>query len=404
MEKTDIGRGESENTNEDANGASSSPPSAAKTSGEIQHAPVRLNREIETGLRIVSVETPRLSEFHLTVTPLPGEAVASTVRRLADSLSARNATVVRQMVFGSLSAARTTVGTLRQAFDEPELPCTWVDGAACAGGAIAGIQVHAVSGANVRTVGRGVQSWDDGAATHCVLNGLGPRQTYLAPQEQARETFEQLQAGLASAGMTMREVARTWLFLDGILGWYGELNRARNAFLEQCELRPGHLPASTGVGGRNPAGTALTAAAWAVRSFDESRKPFHTLPSPRQCPACAYGSAFSRAVEIHTNGVRQLLVSGTASISPDGRTAHVGDVRQQIELSMDVVGSILTSRGMDLSDVSRATAYFRSPTDAPAFAGWLAKHDLSAMPVVNAACDICRDDLLFEIELDAIKA
>jgi enamine deaminase RidA (YjgF/YER057c/UK114 family) len=103
-------------------------------------------------------------------------------------------------------------------------------------------------------------------------------------------------------------------------------------------------------------------------------------------------------------GYRQILVSGTASIEPGGRTAHVSDVRAQIELSMQVVEAILASRGMAFADVSRATAYFKSPADTPVFDAWLARHELSAMPMVRTGCDICRDDLLFEIELDAIKS
>jgi enamine deaminase RidA (YjgF/YER057c/UK114 family) len=204
--------------------------------------------------------------------------------------------------------------------------------------------------------------------------------------------------------MTMKNVVRTWFFLDDILNWYGAFNRVRNTVFEQHELRPGSLPASTGVRGRNPAGTALTAAVWAVKPHDETNGTVHFVPSPQQCAATAYGSAFSRAVEINSGGFRQLLVSGTASIEPGGMTVHVGEVRAQIELTMQVAGAILESRGLDFSDVSRATAYFKSGADLPAFQGWLEENHLLSLPVVNACCEICRDDLLFEIELDAIAA
>jgi len=138
------------------------------------------------------------------------------------------------------------------------------------------------------------------------------------------------------------------------------------------------------------------------------RDPAHVvtraIPSPKQCPAPAYGSAFSRAVEIHSPGFRQVLISGTASIEPGGATAHVGDVQAQIDLTMEVVESILESRGMSLADTSRATAYFRSGSDAPRFIEWMERHEIRNLPVVHACCDICRDDLLFELELDAIQS
>jgi len=287
-------------------------------------------------------------------------------------------------------------------------PVTWVEGRSCTNQPIAGMQVHAVIGAKVlteKTVDGSVsRTWDDAVATHCVLSGLGPKLFSISRPRQATQTLEYLQAGLAGVGMTTKDVARTWFFLDDLLSWYGDFNHARNDFFARCELRAGSVPASTGVSGRNPTGSALTATAWAIRSHDRAVKPVQIVSSPLQGPAPSYGSAFSRAVEIHSAGFRQLLVSGTASIAPDGRTEHVGDVRGQIDLSMQVVEAILASRGMSFADVSRATAYFKSLADVAVWEDWRARHELRTMPVVCACCDICRDDLLFEIELDAIRA
>ena len=128
------------------------------------------------------------------------------------------------------------------------------------------------------------------------------------------------------------------------------------------------------------------------------------VPSPLQCAASCYGSSFSRAMEITTRHGRQLLVSGTASIAPEGQTLHAGDLRGQIDLTMEVVGAILASRGLKLSDITRATAYFKHRADIPAFDAWCADHQLSSMPAVAAQCGICRDDLLFELEADAWTA
>jgi enamine deaminase RidA (YjgF/YER057c/UK114 family) len=126
------------------------------------------------------------------------------------------------------------------------------------------------------------------------------------------------------------------------------------------------------------------------------------VASPLQCPAPAYGSSFSRAMEISTNGGRQLFISGTASIAPGGKTRWVGDVRKQVGLTMDVIEAILRSRRFLLEDLSRATAYFRRAADASVFAEWLAARQLSHLPVVSAECDVCRDDLLFELEAEAM--
>jgi len=371
-------------------------------------SPAQIHREHCEGLTVASVESSPVSELHLTITPQPGEAPASMVRRLAAVLNGCDATVVQQIVFGSVKAHQETLAALRQALDDPDLPVTWLEGSACGDRPIAGMQIHAVIGAKVRTVGEGAATrgrvWKDAVATHFVLGALGPASITTARPEQARETFEGLQARLMGVGMTMKDVARTWFFLNDIVSWYGDFNRVRNDFFARSELRPGSVPASTGVSGLNPAGAALAASAWATRAHDPSVKIVEVVPSPKQCPAPAYGSAFSRAVELNLPGFRRIMVSGTASIEPGGRTAHVGDVHAQIELSMQVVESILASRRMSFTDVSRATAYFKSADNAPVFDNWLARHEMGAMPLVRACCDICRDDLLFEIELDAIQA
>jgi len=359
-------------------------------------------------MKLIKVESPDVSEFQLTLTPLPQETPTAIAQRLAKVIHSFDATIVRQIAFGPLPACQPMIGALRQALDAADVPLTWVEGGACDGAALAGIQVHAITNAKVQTLSLGgdafAKIWRDPAATHCVLSNLGAGHGDLSRPEQTRETFVAMQGALAQAGMMMKDVARTWFFLDDILSWYGAFNRVRNTVFEQHELRPGALPASTGVRGRNPAGAALTAAVWAVKPHDETNGTVHFVPSPRQCAATAYGSAFSRAVEINSGGLRQLLVSGTASIEPGGMTVHVGDVRAQIELTMQVAGAILESRGLDFRDVSRATAYFKSGADLPVFQGWLNANGLAGLPVVNTCCEICRDDLLFEIELDAIAA
>jgi hypothetical protein len=65
-------------------------------------------------------------------------------------------------------------------------------------------------------------------------------------------------------------------------------------------------------------------------------------------------------------------------------------------------GGITHRRGFDFNNVTRATAYFKNIQDAPTFDVWLAERDLKFPPVVVAQSDICRPELSFEIELDAI--
>jgi enamine deaminase RidA (YjgF/YER057c/UK114 family) len=335
--------------------------------------------------------------------PQPGEEIQAFCRRLAAQLSDLAATPLHLQIFGKTSASAATTDALRKFFGGVDWPITWVEGSACDHRPIAGVQVHAFTGSVERIVsgGRVVGSvFTDGGARQCFVGGLTPAGKTLSRTDQTRRALEDLQKFLALAGFDLADVVRTWFFLENILSWYDDFNRARTEIYSGANFRSGSLPASTGVGAKNPAGAALALAAWAFRPV-EKNSCAEEVASPLQCPAPAYGSSFSRALEMSTNTGRRLFISGTASIAPGGKTLWVGDVCEQVELTMDVVEAILRSRGFEFADLTRATAYFRHPPDAGVFAEWLAANRRTQMPVVSAQCDVCRDGLLFELEAEA---
>jgi enamine deaminase RidA (YjgF/YER057c/UK114 family) len=268
------------------------------------------------------------------------------------------------------------------------------------------MQVFAVAGVEVETLvqeGRPIgRLFNDGWARHLLLGDVRPKDLARPNTIQAAEVYQAIEDALSQANMVLSEVARTWLFLDNILSWYGPFNTVRTEIFTQQHLFEKGVPASTGIGARNPAGAALVAGAWAVQPLDGPIQ-IREVSSPLQCTARSYGSCFSRAMELSVPGLERLLVSGTASIEPIGRSAHQGDVRRQIQLTMEVVDAILISRKLRWTDVTRATAYFKRKKDAPCFTEWCLKHRVS-LPLIVTECDICRDELLFEIELDAIAA
>ncbi|HUW30685.1 MAG TPA: hypothetical protein VM223_03670, partial [Planctomycetota bacterium] len=162
------------------------------------------------------------------------------------------------------------------------------------------------------------------------------------------------------------------------------------------------VPPSTGVGVDNPAGAALIADVLAIQPRTD-RVCIEAVPSPLQCPALDYKSSFGRAAEVVFPSHRVLYVSGTASIDSAGKSAYVGDIHKQIQLTMDVVHAILQSRKMEWGDSARAVAYFKDIDDTGVFGDFCRNNGLAELPVVPAHADICRDDLLFEFEVDAVK-
>ena len=211
-----------------------------------------------------------------------------------------------------------------------------------------------------------------------------------------------MMGGLAAAGMDIHNIARTWFYIDDILGWYQDFNRTRSEVYTTEGLFGRYLPASTGIGGCNPHNAAVVASALGIQPKVEG-VTVREIPSPLQCPALDYGSSFTRAAEVVTPASRSVLVSGTASIDPEGATTHVGDVDAQIDYTLEIVGAILTSRNMDFLDVTRGNAYFKDPAGAASLEQIAGRHGLPLSRVVVSQNDVCREDLLFELEIDAVR-
>ena len=340
----------------------------------------------------------------MTVEPLQGESLRRMVKRLHNFLSAYGAVIIREEVFGLRSVADEFLRATTGAVCVITWPVSWLEGEPLGRGGVAGIHAFAVSGAEVRWLfsnGRPVASiFSDGYARHCILGDINPSSEAEPRLEQADEIFDLIDQQLSRARMEWKNVARTWLYLDRILEWYGDFNLVRKDAFDRFELYSHSMPSSTGIGASNLAGAAVTAGAWAVAPLRPEARVEQVI-SPLQCSARDYGSCFSRAVEIVCPDLRRLMVSGTASISRDGITEHRGDFWRQMARTFDVVDAILESRSMGWRNVSRATAYLRRAKDVAACEEFLALRGLR-LPLIMTRADVCRDDLLFEIELDAL--
>lgn len=344
-----------------------------------------------------------MQELFVTHAGTTAESLAPMARQLEQE---RSATVLAAEYFGP-SLNGSSASAAQAVLAEAAMPLTWVQGGPTVSKALGGIHLRAVSGVEVKPLilnGAPVGTVVDGPyAVECSLAGLHGSDLSAPYPRQARLTFEQMEEALALADMDFSHVVRTWLFLDDILSWYGDFNKVRTEFFTERGVFDRMVPASTGIGGSNPPGAAMVAGVYAVKARDP-RVVVQALPSPLQCPALQYGSSFSRAAEVAMPDLRRVFVSGTASIAPGGETVHVGDVAAQTARTCEVVEAILQSRGMGWSDVTRATAYVRHAQDADVLQRHIAVTGMPALPVVVAHNVICRDDLLFELEVDAAQA
>jgi len=265
-----------------------------------------------------------------------------------------------------------------------------------------GYQLHAISGVKLMPISFGDRiigySFEDSHARYALMSDLRPTITNVSEARQTGEVFEMVESALVQVGMDFHDVVRTWFYLDRILEWYPEFNRVRTDYFQSRDIFGGIMPASTGVGAANLAGAGLLTKVYAIRPKSDVVK-ISRVDSPLQCDAYRYGSAFSRAVQIADSDSHVVSISGTASIEPGGKTAHVDDVAKQMELTLKVVEAILTQQNMSWGDTLKAIAYFRHAKDIPLW--YQLTGPVAEIPVIVTQCDVCRDDLLFEIELQA---
>jgi enamine deaminase RidA (YjgF/YER057c/UK114 family) len=326
--------------------------------------------------------------------------------RLGEYVKANNANIFQQYVFGGCQHYDAGMKAIEKACGEIKWPVTWLQGDGCTGEDLTATQAYAITGAYKPLVFEGKivgAVYEDDDAEYCLIGDLIPDDLTVSREEQTRNVFLKMNRILKSVGMDFLNVVRTWMYLEELLKWYDEFNVVRTEFFEKHGVFDNLVPASTGIGVCNPFGAALITDLFAVKPKTDRVKIFE-VESPLQCSATDYRSSFARAVEVALPDHRSLYVSGTASIEPGGKTVHLDDVKKQIDLTMEVAEAILKGRDMGWEDTVRGIAYFKDIKNVPLFTKYCKDHNLPKMPFALSHSDVCRDDLLFEIELDAIKA
>jgi enamine deaminase RidA (YjgF/YER057c/UK114 family) len=368
---------------------------------------MRVEKQFLPGMQVITLLRNSHKEFFINAILLKNESFGSMFKRVASVLQDVDAVVVSQEIFGVLTQHKEEISRLTEVFHNITWPVTWIEREDGKFSNLSGTQIWAVKGTPVKSIemdGRVVGSlFEDSYSRYCRLGDIRPAQVKGSKTEQAVLTFEKITQGLHLAGMDFSNVIRTWFYNDDILSWYGDFNKVRTDFFKENNIFNLLVPASTGIGSRNVFGSALIAGLLAVSPKDKTVQSVEVL-SPLQSSALDYHSSFSRAVELAMPDHKRVFISGTASIAPDGKTVHLNDVKEQTKLTMRVVEAILKSRDQGWSDVIRAIAYFKHAEDSAVLGEYCTTNDLPRFPVVVMPGDVCRDDLLFEIEVDAVSA
>jgi enamine deaminase RidA (YjgF/YER057c/UK114 family) len=164
----------------------------------------------------------------------------------------------------------------------------------------------------------------------------------------------------------------------------------------------GTVPAASALG--SPAGSPISI------YFLAARRPPKMIENPRQTSAYHYppkfgrhSPIFSRACVLSESAGTNLFVSGTASIVGH-ETIHQGDVAAQTRETMTNINALLGEANRVVGsaryslDGLKFKVYVRQPSDLGAIEEALSKSLQSSTPIVYLQADVCREDLLVEIE------
>jgi enamine deaminase RidA (YjgF/YER057c/UK114 family) len=122
------------------------------------------------------------------------------------------------------------------------------------------------------------------------------------------------------------------------------------------------------------------------------------MTNVRQKDAFEYCSAFSRGVWIREPDMTQVQVSGTAAIDERGKSLFPNDCRAQIFRTFDTIEALIAPTGASLKDICQATVFLKRAQDLPVYRQAAAERGLADLPAVCVVADVCRDDLLFEVD------
>jgi len=253
------------------------------------------------------------------------------------------------------------------------------------------------------TTGGGRQVHGAGIASDAGLDGTAVR---------ARDAFAKMEAILRDAGLAFDHVVRQWNYIEGLLDiqaagcgrqqGYQAFNDVRTLAYETSEFPAGY-PAATGIG--QAAGGVVLEFLACEAPEDVSVVPFS---NPRQVDAHCYSAGqlvgesiedlprkstpkFERAKLVARGEERVTFVSGTAAIVGE-RSVAPGDVAAQTRTTIDNIAALIGDRRL-----SRLRAYVKRTEDV-AEVRTICEAAFGAVPALYVQADICRDDLLVELE------
>lgn len=229
-------------------------------------------------------------------------------------------------------------------------------------------------------------------------------------QKQSDEVFRQIGTLLETESFPINQIIRQWNYIEQITGYEGEdqhyqaFNNARSVFYGKTKWANGY-PAATGIGA-NLGGILVDLDAAVFKTADTFATP---IDNKLQVAAHAYSDnvleeacstkttpKFERAKSMTFGERRLVYISGTAAIRGEDSLKGVG-LEKQLQITMENIAELIDDARPVLLRV-----YLKYPEDYEEAARLMQTYELN-IPISFMWADVCRDELLIEIEGIAIQ-
>ncbi|TWU65701.1 MULTISPECIES: dioxygenase [Crateriforma] len=403
-------------------------PETHRKSVEATTPPCLLSRQQHTVIDLQDIR-----RIALMVTP---QCVGTPIDQAWEAVSTIRAimlqqpvamTVSMQTIFVKSAELIPAIRRLLESYFMDTMPATTFIVQPPAGGQALAIEAWALGGKDVEvdfpTTDIVTVQYNDMRWIH-VGGIVAPEHFHESAYAEAEFVFADLAGRLDRIGATMADVPRVWLYQDQIVELesgterYRELNRARTDFFDQQNaagfMKIGDAgqviyPASTGIG---MTGGGLTISALGLQT-DRDDIVIRPLENPSQTSAFDYDQRFSlkspkfaRAMAMSIDDYVTTWVSGTASIL-ESESVHLGDAEKQTEQTIDNIQRLISPENMErhgfqgvhpqLADIAKLRVYVKNPEDKPVCEA-VCRRRFGDVPAIYAIADVCRPELLVEIE------
>ena len=385
-----------------------------------------INTQCAPKLDVRKIERESYHEFYLTVATETNASVEEMANafytQIFHVLESNGIEVIQEKVFGSSSVYKTFDACRNDIYKRnglhASLPYTFVEGRPQDGQNLVGMQVWGIS---AKSDSIRIHTDKDTVTPARVWEGEGYQYVYcpqihglddampdnkLCVHGQCSKMFARASQALARYDMGFADVARTWIYSARLLDWYGELNRIRTDHFRKVglyanEQRP-NFPASTGIQGKFGEEECFFDVFGLKYEENSGIRMTPINQSSRQDHAFDYGSSFSRAMLVEQEGFKTLYISGTASINHLGDSIYIGDTEMQTLDTLMNIAALIEDQGGTLGDIVSGTVYCKNHEAYEAYKRTLQLLRIPAMPLICVGADVCRHELLIEIEVVAV--